>query len=118
MVNTLYHKIFASMVQWLGFHPSKVEVGVRFTVVATYVRLSFFFLHCLLPLFPLFFVFLFMQGSRAEIIMRSAKDAKTMARHVTLSGSIELRLMHSTFTLLLTLYCTHLALDFREFSAI
>lgn len=25
----------ASMVQWLGFYPSKVEVGVRFTVVAS-----------------------------------------------------------------------------------
>ena len=25
----------ASMVQWSGFHPSKVEVGVRFTVVAS-----------------------------------------------------------------------------------
>lgn len=29
------------MVQWLGFHPSKVEVGVRFTVVA--FNISFFF---------------------------------------------------------------------------
>lgn len=31
----------ASMVQWLGFYPSKVEVGVRFTVVAT--NMIFFF---------------------------------------------------------------------------
>lgn len=33
----------ASMVQWLGFYPSKVEVGVRFTVVAT--DIIFFFEH-------------------------------------------------------------------------
>lgn len=26
--------IQASLVQWLGFHPSKVEVGVRFAEVA------------------------------------------------------------------------------------
>ncbi|EHK99083.1 hypothetical protein M7I_5083 [Glarea lozoyensis 74030] len=26
--------ITASVVQWLGFHPSKVEVRVRFTAVA------------------------------------------------------------------------------------
>ena len=30
------------MVQWLGFYPSKVEVGVRFTVVATHSVLNFF----------------------------------------------------------------------------
>lgn len=29
------------MVQWLGFYPSKVEVGVRFTVVAA--DIIFFF---------------------------------------------------------------------------
>lgn len=31
----------ASMVQWLGFYPSKVEVGVRFTVVASGIILFF-----------------------------------------------------------------------------
>lgn len=34
------------MVQWLGFYPSKVEVGVRFTVVArtSFLIFDFFFL--------------------------------------------------------------------------
>ncbi len=29
------------MVQWLGFHPSKVEVGVRFTVAASILIVAF-----------------------------------------------------------------------------
>lgn len=33
------------MVQWLGFYPSKVEVGVRFTVVARNFFFLLFFFH-------------------------------------------------------------------------
>ena len=33
----------ASVVQWLGFHPSKVEVRVRFTAVAHSIILFAFF---------------------------------------------------------------------------
>lgn len=40
----------ASMVQWLGFYPSKVEVGVRFTVVAFNNFFKFFSLVCILIL--------------------------------------------------------------------
>lgn len=34
-----YLFVLASLVQWLGFYPSKVEVGVRFTGVANFDQL-------------------------------------------------------------------------------